>query len=148
MKKLLDDKIDRCLCFFSVFAEFCGGLQKLSAGLWKHALYLSRGTFRERLNFLKTFFYFDIGEKLLEEFFVKRFRHVCKNCLLGIEEKVSKKNFFPKWFFMIFALPFSDFDENCFWLLAEKLRHSGKNCTQAYVAGFRRKQSFWNYSIL
>ena len=62
-------------------------------------------------------------------------------------ERFEEKRF-PKWLFMLFALHFSDFDQNCLWLLAEKLRHSRQNCTRVYVARFRRKQGFWNYSTL
>ena len=91
-------------------------------------------------------FSFDIGEKLLEDFFVQRFRHDCKNCLLRSEENVSRKNNFSKM--VIFALPFSDFEQTCFWLLAEKFRHSRQNYTQVYVARLRRKQLFWKYSAL
>ena len=95
---------------------------------------------------METFFAIDIGENLLQDFFVERFRHVCKNCLLGIEGNVSKKNLVPKWCFLIFALTFSDFEQNCFWLPAEKLRHSRQNCSQVYVARFRRKRLFRKYS--
>ena len=49
---------------------------------------------------------------------------------------------------MIFALPFSDFEQNCFCLLAEKLLHSRQFCTQVYVTRVRRKQLFSNYSTL
>ena len=87
MKEVID-------VFSRFFAEFCAVLQNVFAGFSKHALYLSTGTFRERLIFLETFFAFDVGENLLADFFVKRLRHVCKNCLLGIEENVSKKNVF------------------------------------------------------
>ena len=59
-----------------------------------------------------------------------------------------EEKLFPKWLSMIFALAFSEFEQNCFWLLAEKLRHSRQNCPRVYVARFRRKQGFWNYSIL
>ena len=47
---------------------------------------------------------------------------------------------------VIFALLFWDFEQNCFWLLAEKLWHCRQNCNYVYVARFRRKRFFWKYS--
>ena len=49
---------------------------------------------------------------------------------------------------VFFALHSLDFEPNCFWLLVEKFRHSRQNCIKVYVARFRRKQIFWDYSTL
>ena len=134
---------------FMFFLGFCGILRRLAkniAGLWKHALYLSTGTFRERLIFFEKFFLFRHRGKITWGFFCRTF----PACLQKLPSRHRGGRFEEKSFSktVIFALLFSDFEQNCFWLLAEKLWHSRQNCNHVYVARFRGKQGFWNYSIL